>query len=197
MRIMTTVFSLLLVYVSTGCKTGYDLETDTLTRVTMNKSDTIFQFHTINSTEINYKVKETDYFYWFRADTILMTRGGFDGKLLHGEYKSFYPNKNLKESGRFEYGLKIDEWKSWHSNGELQTVSIWHAGKKDGKFQEFTQNGQKLRTGKYKSDKLSGYIITYAGDTVANKLLYRNGQPVIKEKKNDTGKKKSQHAAQK
>jgi hypothetical protein len=197
MRIKTTVFYLLLVYWCGGCKTGWDLETEALNRIILNRSDTIYQFYTIKPTDKSSGVKESDYYYWFRPDTILVTRGGFDGKLLHGEYRSFYPNKNLKENGRFEYGLKTGEWKSWFSNGELQAVSKWHTGKKEGRFQEFSPNGQLLRAGYYRNNKLYGYLTTYAGDSVVNTLYYRNGNPVIQEKKTDSTKRSTPNAAQK
>lgn len=158
MQIRYAVLSIILLYISSSCKTGQNLETDVLNKVVLNKSDTIYQFYTNKPTGNKPKVRESDYYYWFKADTILVTRNGFDGKLLHGEYKSFYPNKNLKESGLFEYGLKQGEWKNWYSNGELQSVCRWRAGKKEGEFREFTQNGQKLRAGQYKSDNLTGYI---------------------------------------
>src|ERR1041385_2738163 len=40
-------------------------------------------------------------YYWYSDNDIKATDGGFDGKLLHGEYKSFYLDKNLKEQGNF------------------------------------------------------------------------------------------------
>src|ERR1043165_6820074 len=36
---------------------------------------------------------------WYNSNKIMETRGGYDGKLLHGYYKSFYPNNQLRESG--------------------------------------------------------------------------------------------------
>ena len=194
MRSKLTVFSILLLYMSSACKTGQDLETTALERVTLNKSDTIYQFYTSKPTGRKPQVHESSYYYWFRGDTVLVTRNGFDGKLLHGEYRSFYPNKNLKESGRFEYGLKTREWKSWFSNGELQSVTIWRSGKKEGQFQEFSSDGQKQRSGQYKEDKLSGYISAYSGDSVAKKLFYRDGKPIVEKDKSDSTKKRSPHA---
>lgn len=194
MRKKLTVFSILLISVGSACKTGQHLETKALDRVTLNKSDTIYQFYTIKPTGKKPQANESDYYYWFRADTVLVTRNGFDGKLLHGEYRSFYPNKNLKESGQFEYGLKTREWKSWFSSGELQSVIFWRSGKKEGRFQEFSPDGQKLRSGQYKEDKLSGYISAYSGDSVARKQFYRDGKPVVEKVKSDSTKKRSPHA---
>lgn len=201
MQIRCALLYILLLCIGNSCKTGQGLETDVLNRVVLNKSDTIYQFYTFKPTGNKLKVKESAYYYWFRADTILITRNGFDGKLLHGEYKEFYPGKNLKESGQFEYGLKTGGWKSWYSNGELQSVTRWRAGKKEGEFHEFAPNGQKLRSGQYKENKLAGEITNYSADTVIARVCYKEGLPVIqKEKTGITEKKpqkKSSNAAQK
>ncbi|WP_205511067.1 toxin-antitoxin system YwqK family antitoxin [Longitalea arenae] len=190
------VFPVLLLISGNACKTGQELDTAPLNRVVLNKSDTIYQFYTIKPTPRKPQLNASDYYYWFRADTVLVTRNGFDGKLLHGEYRSFYPNKNLKESGQFEYGLKSREWKSWFSNGELQSITNWRAGKKEGKFQEFSPDGQRLRSGQYKEDQLWGNITRYSADTIAGKQLYRAGQPVVEKVRTDSTKKRSKHAAQ-
>lgn len=170
---------------------------DALNRVVLNKADTIYQFYTIKPNGKTPQATDGNYYYWYHSDTILITRNGFDGKLLHGEYKVFYPNKNIKESGAFMHGLKTSEWKAWFSNGELESVSHWKAGRKTGQLQEFTPDGQKLRTSEYKNDKLSGYMISYAGDTVVNKTLYRDGQRVQEAIVSKKTKKRSSHAVQK
>ncbi|MGL5890720.1 MAG: hypothetical protein ACRC3B_12585, partial [Bacteroidia bacterium] len=52
------------------------------------------------------KPREGYTYYWFASNSIQQTENGFDGKLLHGEYKAFYLNNALKESGEFSNGLK-------------------------------------------------------------------------------------------
>jgi hypothetical protein len=67
-------------------------------------------------------------YYSFDRDTILRTAGGFAGRLLNGEYKVYYPNKNLYESGWFYYGLKDGDWRTWNPDGSLKKVSHWKRG---------------------------------------------------------------------
>lgn len=197
MRTLLFVIPFMFIIPISACKTAQEMNTASLNRVILNKADTIYQFYTIRPEGHQPEAAEENYYYWYNADTILITRNGYDGKLLHGKYNAYYPNKNLKESGSFEYGLKEDEWKSWFSNGELQSVSHWRSGKKNGEFREFTPGGDKLRTGQYRNGSLSGYIVNYVKDTAANRVFYRNGEPVIENKVSDTTKKKPRHAVQK
>ncbi len=41
-------------------------------------------------------------YHWYTSQKIMETKGGFDGKLLHGTYRSFYLNDQLFESGEFK-----------------------------------------------------------------------------------------------
>jgi hypothetical protein len=141
---------------------------------------------------VDNKIKPSDelYYYWFSANDIKRTRGGFDGKLLHGSYTEFYLNKNLKEKGEFRYGLKNKEWKSWHINGEYNEISNWKKGKRKGKYRLFDKNGNLTEEGNYKDDQLNGKVIKYksAGGFVVEK--YKNGElKTKKERKKIFGKK--------
>src|SRR5437868_6907109 len=55
---------------------------------------------------------------WYKSNKIIETKGGYDGRLLHGYYKTFYLNNQLREQGEIKYGLKHKEWKYWYSNGQ-------------------------------------------------------------------------------
>jgi hypothetical protein len=106
------------------------------------------------STENKIKPKDDLYYFWFNANDIKVTRGGFDGKLLHGAYREFYLNKNLKEKGNFRYGLKHGEWKSWNLNGEYKDLSHWKKGIRHGKSKLYTEKGELIREEKYKKGVL-------------------------------------------
>ncbi len=67
-------------------------------------------------------------YYWYNANQIHATQGGFTGKLLNGNYTSFYPNKSLREQGDFEKGLKQGIWKNWDASGKLIKTSYWDEG---------------------------------------------------------------------
>jgi hypothetical protein len=68
------------------------------------------------------------FYYWYGANTIHMTQGGFSGKLLNGLYTEYYINKNLKEQGSFKKGLKNGIWKSWNEDGSLVATKNWKHG---------------------------------------------------------------------
>ncbi len=67
-------------------------------------------------------------YYWYYANSIHSTQGGFSGKLLDGQYSEFYPSKNLKEQGFFKKGLKQGVWKSWNEDGTLKEQTKWKNG---------------------------------------------------------------------
>lgn len=68
-------------------------------------------------------------YYWYSADAIHATQGGYSGKLLNGLYNEYYyPDKNLKEQGTFKNGLKEGIWKTWNTNGTLHSITKWKHG---------------------------------------------------------------------
>ncbi|WP_259071779.1 toxin-antitoxin system YwqK family antitoxin [Mucilaginibacter sp. X4EP1] len=67
-------------------------------------------------------------YYWYYANGIHSTQGGFSGKLLDGQYSEFYLSKNLKEQGFFKKGLKQGPWKSWNEDGTLKEQTKWKNG---------------------------------------------------------------------
>jgi len=73
-------------------------------------------------------IKSNLSYYWYNANTIHISQGGFSGKLLNGLYTEYYTNKNLKEQGNFKKGLKDGVWKSWNEEGILTSVTNWKLG---------------------------------------------------------------------
>ncbi|WP_426672084.1 toxin-antitoxin system YwqK family antitoxin [Mucilaginibacter sp. McL0603] len=73
-------------------------------------------------------VKPKLFYYWYSANAIHSSQGGFSGKLLNGQYTTYYPDKNLKEQGSFKKGLKDGIWKSWNTDGTLATMITWKRG---------------------------------------------------------------------
>jgi hypothetical protein len=73
-------------------------------------------------------VKQNLVYFWYSANTIHTTQGGFSGKLLNGLYIEYYLNKNLKEQGKFKKGLKDGVWKSWNEDGSLSITNTWKNG---------------------------------------------------------------------
>jgi hypothetical protein len=103
------------------------LPTDVLNERRIVRNDTLFLFSVAPEDKI-IKPVETKIYYWFNRDTILHTTGGFGGRLLNGEYKVYYPDKSLRESGWFFYGLKDGDWRTWNPDGSLLKVIHWKKG---------------------------------------------------------------------
>lgn len=188
---------ILFVCVNWFCTPQQELKTDALNRVLLQKSDTVFQFYTIKSTDTRIQPESNSYYYWFKPDTILVTNNGFDGKLLHGDYTVFYPNKNLKEKGTFQNGLKTGEWKSWFDNGEVQSVSHWKLGRQEGLFTEFDRSGKALRKGSYKRGRLRGDLQELGKDTTTTQQNKRGKRVIEKANKDSTLQSDSAHVQKK
>jgi len=74
------------------------------------------------------KAKPGIYYFWYGANLIHATQGGYSGKLLNGEYDEYYQNKNLKQKGVFKKGLKDGDWKTWNEDGSLSRLATWKNG---------------------------------------------------------------------
>lgn len=129
------------------------LQTTALNRITFIKNDTLYVFFVLKPGE-KFKPKSSGNFHWFRPDTILITNSGFGGKLLNGEYKVFYPNKNIKESGFFDHGLKTGEWREWDIEGRLLKITNWKNGFREGNFIIYDKDGIKINEGYYSKDTI-------------------------------------------
>jgi len=129
------------------------------------------------------RVSDEYWYYWYSANDIKKTRGGFEGKLLHGLFSDFYMNKNLREKGMFKYGRKTGVWKSWYFNGELKDVYHWKKGKLHGEFLVFDEKGKLTQKGSYKDDLFNGkrYIYKESGEVKIEK--YKKGELVAKKEK--------------
>jgi hypothetical protein len=68
------------------------------------------------------------YYYWYGANIIHSTQGGYGGNLLNGQYNEYYLNKNLREQGIFKKGLKDGTWKAWNEDGTLSSTATWKNG---------------------------------------------------------------------
>lgn len=120
-------------------------------------------------------------YYWFSANKINSTQGGYSGRLLNGSFQDFYPNKNLKESGLFRGGLKSGKWKSWTESGRLNGEYTWSAGKKNGPYIKYDSLGNVSEKGKYRNDLLNGKQRTFAAGQ-EQVVLYKKGKITTRRK---------------
>lgn len=121
---------------------------------------------------------------WYSNQKLIETKGGFDGKLIHGFYKSFYLNNQLRESGTYKYGVKHSEWKTWYPDGKLKDITNWKNGVKNGSFTVYNEFGQKMAQGSFKNNLLHGKFKTFDNQgNVSSLQKYNMGKEVIKQEK--------------
>ena len=177
MDILRTIILLVLTFFATLSNAQKDIAIPVNQRIILNYAD-FTVYANILATENNIKVSDNLYYYWFSANDIKRTRGGYDGKLLHGVYTEFYLNKNLKEKGQFRYGLKNKEWKSWYINGEYKEICDWSKGKRKGNCRLFNEDGKLSEERSYRDDLLHGKCINYTKGSDPEILKYKNGELV-------------------
>lgn len=110
-------------------------------------------------------LSDKNLYYWFSAGQVNVTRGGYSGKLLNGKYQDFYMDKSLRESGKFDRGLKTGEWRNWTNTGQLAATYSFKQGKKQGHYVKYDSTGRALEKGTYRDDLLDGRLESLAGDS--------------------------------
>jgi antitoxin component YwqK of YwqJK toxin-antitoxin module len=118
-------------------------------------------------------------YHWFGANQINITQGGYHGKPLNGSYEDFYNNKNLRESGEFEKGLKVGEWKSWTDNGILKAQYQYSSGQKNGSYIKYDSAGKIAERGSFQHDQLNGKQEILSTDSVST-VYYKQGKVIQK-----------------
>ncbi len=129
--------------------------------------------HTINNTdhkavfqlqdkEMNLRAVKTDRnYYWYSNNQLKITQGGYEGRLLNGNYTAFYVDQSLKEQGMFENGLKVGEWKKWAPQGKLSEQATFKNGRLNGMFYKYNFSGNLVEKGAYKRGEKNGVWKTY------------------------------------
>ncbi len=90
--------------------------------------------------QLQFKVLDTDdrgvwvhrknrFYFWYKSQKVMSTQGGSSGQLLHGNFESFYDNKQMSKKGKFHKGLKTGEWLYWRMDGTLIRTERWKNGR--------------------------------------------------------------------
>lgn len=121
-------------------------------------------------------------YHWLKAGQIQQTRGGFDGKLLHGTFTEYYKSGELRAKGQFEKGLKSGEWRMWFLSGEIQKITSFKKGLPHGTERIFGGDGKLKQVNHYKAGLLDGEQITYT-DSIPIITRYNEGILQVKKQK--------------
>jgi antitoxin component YwqK of YwqJK toxin-antitoxin module len=126
----------------------------------------------------NGKVKPQEgcTYYWYALNSIQQTESGFDGKLLHGEYKAFYLSNALKEWGQFRYGVKVGVWKNWYANGKVADECAYRNGRRHGTFRGYDEEGRLVLEAHYRHGRLHGTMKRYYNGELTGKYKYKKGK---------------------
>lgn len=93
-------------------------------------------------------------YYWYAKDTIIQAQGTYYGKLLHGTYREFYPNRQPKVEGSFYMGKKTGVWKHWDQQGRLRKTSRWRNSREEGRFAIYNEHGELVQKGRMRKGKI-------------------------------------------
>jgi len=96
---------------------------------TLNQSGFQYEFSVLDEDKHGVWFYDKQKFYfWYKAQGVQSTQGESSGRLLHGEFESFYENDQLHQKGMFKKGLKCGEWMHWREDGSLVYVENWSKG---------------------------------------------------------------------
>lgn len=84
-----------------------------------------------------YNPSKRKTYHWYKTQEIIKTQGGYSGQLLDGEFVAYYSNKQLKEKGKFNKGLKAGKWIKWNSDGSILSMELWWRGKRIRSIKKF------------------------------------------------------------
>lgn len=59
-----------------------------------------------------------------------------------GEFKSYYPNGKLKNTGKYDNGFPDGFWVNYQENGNEAAKGNWKAGVQVGEWKHFNENGK-------------------------------------------------------
>jgi hypothetical protein len=128
-------------------------------------------------------VKPADHlvYYWVSAGKLHHSKGDYHGELLHGNFTSFFENRQLKSKGEFRKGLKNKVWKTWYPSGELKSITSWKKGVQHGQRKSFSEEGKLESIAHYRHGRLHGEQSTFSNDSVIGQEEYKKGQLQLEE----------------
>ena len=67
-----------------------------------------------------------------------------EGKVvLHGPYRAWWPNGQLRTDGRYHYGRPVGVWKGWYVDGKRQGEESFEDGRRIG-GRYWNENGKQV-----------------------------------------------------
>lgn len=106
-------------------------------------------------------------------------RRSADGSpVIHGPYRSWYENGQLRARGDFVDGIREGAWSYWHSNGQLSGEGALRNDRADGPWTYWHDNGQKAKEQHWKVGLAHGpYRSWFQDGQQAEEGHFVDGQP--------------------
>lgn len=121
-KISLLIFVLILTFV------GYSQTTIKTKEVKINYTNGYEIFNVcVNNPQINYN-KNNEYYWYNKFSGVKSTKGGNGGNLLHGIYKFFDEQGNLRHEENYNLGLKHGNYTKWDSLGDIVTIGKYNKG---------------------------------------------------------------------
>jgi antitoxin component YwqK of YwqJK toxin-antitoxin module len=178
---MKNFYLLLILVFFSGTVLAQKLPDNGFNRIRINRPDENLQLEIIPLNHLPDPDIDKTY-YWYAANDVHQTRGGYSGQLLNGKFMTFFLNKNLKEQVLFTAGLPDGQWKQWYETGSLKAVVTWNNGMKQGPYILYDTAGRKQEEGSYAGGLRHGKITMYLAADSVKVQRYRKGLPVPEKK---------------
>lgn len=91
--------------------------------------------------------------------------------VLHGRWKFFFNNGELKKEGSFSQGKSIGTWKIYNKEGQLIFIENYKNGNEHGIWKAFFSNGNIKIEGEFVYGKRQGPWKVYTENGVLQKLI--------------------------
>lgn len=170
-------------YLAAGCSVSTQYNNSLKTRshkFTIAQNGGLVKIETLPVPSSLKPNEKLDY-YWYKNDNVHNSTGGYDGKLLDGNYSAYFSNDNLKERGQFVNGLKNGKWMEWYENGKIKSVLNWRNGYKQGVNETYDREGLLETKSEYRKGKLHGKAIIYVRGVDKDIRIYKGGVEVVPE----------------
>lgn len=147
------------------------------------RKDSIWQVNLYNKKQLVETISYADEkleirkgYYAFYTNGVLTEEGNFEKGYKHGNWKIFYPTKQLAEQRKFYYG-KLLQLISFWEDGVVKSRGKYYDGKKVNSWEEYHKNG---KLASHENYDISGNLLeaTYFNETGA-KVSIKNLTGII------------------
>ena len=174
---MTKYYYLLMIMLCAGNLTAQHLPVDNTNRIRITDTGQV-QLLEILPVKKGPDTDPAAEYYWYSANKVHQTQGGYSGRLLNGSYTAYYLNKELRAQGNFVRGLKKGIWKQWDQQGRLLNYYTWNKGRLSGAFGVYDTTGRIMQEGNYDHGRLEGFLRNYPAADSVQAVYYKNGKQV-------------------